>query len=343
MISIRKQIEQSESSLLRFRALRKAYLELTRVLPKAALPVNPELAGQCKEECDRFEALLDETTSAQTIDQAGKAALEQFEAIYHSNRAGIEERDAVLKDVVASVAEAISSFKGRDERHETNLSRLADEFDSLSRVGDLSEIRRRLQKQVGKLRETAQEMRRENDKAVQQFAAQLPAYQQRLEMARKQSGVDRLTGLGSRREAERQLRQFDKQERAVTVLLFDIEGFKAINSRYGALFGDKLLRALSHQLHNRFPEDGMLFRWGADEFLVIVEGSLASWLEQCRDLCQSFATGGKYYTTVDDGSKVALAAAVAFGAAQYTKGESMEELCHRTQMALDQSRQRLRR
>ena len=159
-------------------------------------------------------------------------------------------------------------------------------------------------------------------------------------MARKQSGVDRLTGLGSRREAEHQLRLLPKQEGAVTVLLFDIQGFEAVNSQYGALFGDKLLRALAHQLNSRFPEGSALFRWGADEFLVIAKGSVGSWLEQCRDICQSFAAGGKYYTTVDDGSKVALTAAVAFGAAQYTTGESVEELCHRTQMALDENRKK---
>src|ERR1017187_7723211 len=104
MISIRKQIDQSEKLLLQFRALRKAYVELTRALPKAALPVNPELSGQCKDECDKFTALLDDAPAAQTIDQAGKIALVQLEAIYHSNRAGIEERDAALKDVVAWIS-----------------------------------------------------------------------------------------------------------------------------------------------------------------------------------------------------------------------------------------------
>lgn len=343
MISIFKQIAQSEESLLRSRALLKAYLDLTGDLPRLALPVNPELSGACKEECDRFTALLKDTPTVETIDQAGKVVLDQVEAIYHSNRAGIEEREAALKDVLASVAEAMNGFKGHGERRETDLSRLADEFDSLSRVDNVAEIRRRLQVQVSKLRETAQEMRRENDKAVQQFASQLPAYQQRLEMARKQSGVDRLTGLGSRREAERQLRALSKREGAVSVVLFDIEGFKAINTRYGALFGDKLLRALAHLLRSRFPAAGTLFRWGADEFLVIVEGSLRSCLEQAGDICQTFATGGKYHTTIDDGSRVALTATVVFGAVQYTKGESLEELCHRTQTELDQNRKSIRR
>ena len=107
MISILKQIGESENAILRFRALRKAYLELTKALPKAALPANPELSEQCKEEFDRFEALLGDTVAAQTIGQTGKVALDHLEAICHANRTGMDERDAALKDVVASVAEAI--------------------------------------------------------------------------------------------------------------------------------------------------------------------------------------------------------------------------------------------
>ena len=68
-----------------------------------------------------------------------------------------------------------------------------------------------------------------------------------------------------------------------------------------------------------------------------------TWLEQCGDLCRTFANGGKYYTTVDDGSKVALAAPVALGAVQYNKGESMDDLCRRMLAALEQNRKSLRR
>ncbi len=46
------------------------------------------------------------------------------------------------------------------------------------------------------------------------------------------------------------------------VLLFDIEGFRAINSRYGTLFGDKLVQALAHMLKDRFSDEGTLFDGG---------------------------------------------------------------------------------
>ncbi|MBS1854327.1 MAG: GGDEF domain-containing protein [Acidobacteria bacterium] len=343
MISIFRQVEQSERLLAAFRALRKAYLELSVALPKAALPANPELSTSCKEELDGLASLIQETTEAKAIDEAGQVALSQVDVIYHANRTALAERDAALKDVVASVAEAISGFKGHGERHEGTLSRLADEFDSLARVDSVAEIRQRLRLQVGKLREAAQEMRRESDRAVQQFASQVSAYQQRMETARKETGIDRLTGLGSRREAEKRLRALPRERMSWSVLLFDIEGFQDVNNRYGTLFGDKLLRAFAHLLRTWFPEEGMVFRWGADEFLVVAEGSSQIGAEKCKQVCQTFAAGGQYSAIVEGGAKVPLTAAVAFGAVQCAKAENPEESYRRARAALEANRKSLRR
>ena len=343
IISIFKQIEKSEEISSGFRALLNAYLELTRFLPKAALPASPPLSERCKEEVEKLAALLDDTPPVEVIEEAGRIALGQFEAIYHSNRAALDERDTALKDVVTSVAQAMSSFKGHGERHEGTLSRMADEFDSLARLDNVADMRRRLREHVSKLRDAAHEMRRESDQAIRQFATQISSYQNRLEMARKETGLDRLTGLGSRREADRNLRSLDRRQGVVCVLLFDVEGFRALNTRYGALFGDKLLRALAHLLHQWFPDNDVLFRWGPDEFLVIAESSLATCRERCCAICKAFAAGGMYHTTLDDGTRIELAASVAFGAVQYLHGEPPENIYRRVRASLDDSRTRTQR
>jgi GGDEF domain-containing protein len=96
-------------------------------------------------------------------------------------------------------------------------------------------------------------------------------------------------------------------------------------------------------LRGQFSEEGSLFRWGADEFLVISEGSFAGCSERSGDICASFSKGGKYFTTLDSGAKIDLAAGLAFGAAQYASGESPEELCRRARAALEQNRRQARR
>jgi diguanylate cyclase (GGDEF)-like protein len=340
MISIRKQIEESENSEARARALVKAFLGLTGALPKAALPANAELAAQCKENLDKAAEPLKNEPRVPAIDEAGTVAVRQVDEIYRSNKLAIEERDAALKEVVETVAWAVNSFKGYGERHKSSLNKLADEFEVLSRVDDVGELRRRLREDVAALRDTVEQMRRESEESVRRLETQVTAFQERVEQARKETGIDRLTGLGSRREAERQLQKAAKRDGPVCLLLFDIEGFGQINQAHGTLFGDKLLRALTHSLRERFPGEGVLFRWGADEFLAIAEGSQAARLDQARGICESFA-GSSYYTA-EGGVKKPVSARVACGAAVYIRGESGEAWYRRARESLEQNRRGLR-
>jgi diguanylate cyclase (GGDEF)-like protein len=302
---------------------------------------NPELSAQCKQNLERVTAPLEDNAAVQAIDEAGKIALQQIEQICRSNKAAVDERDAAVKDVVAMVAKAISGFKGNGERHKSNLSKLADGFDALSRVEDPSELRRRLRDDAGRLRQSVEEMRRDNEASVRQFESQISDFELRLEMARKESGIDRLTGLGSRREAERQLQKMASRERPFCLLLFDIEGFGEINKRHGALFGDQLLQALAHLLRTKFPEEGTVFRWAADEFLVIADGLPPAGVDRCRDIRRSFACGK--HAAVKDGAKLTLCADVAFGVAQYIRGESVEQLYRRAHETLEYNHESLRR
>jgi len=203
---------------------------------------------------------------------AGKVALVQLDAICRSNTAAIEERDASIKEVVGTVSEVVNGFKGHGERHTGKMEKIAAEFDTLSRLEDVNELRRRLHEDVATLKDSVKEMRRESEESVRHFESQITSFQQRLEMARTESRFDRLTGLGSRRDADQQLRQISKRPSPVCVLLFDVEGFREINRVNGTPFGDKLLQALAHTLSDYFPENDTLFRWGADEFLAIAEG-----------------------------------------------------------------------
>src|SRR5208283_4125895 len=141
---------------------------------------------------------------------------------------------------------------------------------------------RRLREDVATFRETVEQMRKESEDSVRRLETQVAAFQERVEQSRRESGVDRLTGLGSRREAERQLQKALKRDGSSCIVVFDIEGFTQINRVHGTMFGDKLLRALTHALRERFPGEGTLFRWGADEFLALAEGSIKARLDQAR-------------------------------------------------------------
>ncbi|KRK96593.1 GGDEF domain-containing protein [Companilactobacillus futsaii] len=63
--------------------------------------------------------------------------------------------------------------------------------------------------------------------------------------------------------------------RPLTVIMFDIDGFKSFNDRYGHDIGDQVLRYVSHLVERELHLDddgGKLFRYGGEEFLIIIEG-----------------------------------------------------------------------
>lgn len=55
-----------------------------------------------------------------------------------------------------------------------------------------------------------------------------------------------------------------------SVVVLDIDDLKPINDRYGHAAGDYAIRAVSKAIRSVIRADDLLFRWGGDEFLVIL-------------------------------------------------------------------------
>src|SRR5438309_1785132 len=54
------------------------------------------------------------------------------------------------------------------------------------------------------------------------------------------------------------------------VAVIDIDNLKPINDRFGHGVGDKAIRAAARALRSLIRADDMVFRWGGDEFLVLM-------------------------------------------------------------------------
>lgn len=94
-----------------------------------------------------------------------------------------------------------------------------------------------------------------------------------LEMSR----TDPLTGLSNRRHFEQhQVEELHRAQRMgypVSLLMLDVDYFKAFNDRYGHTEGDACLESLAALLKNRFKRTGeMAARMGGEEFAVLLPG-----------------------------------------------------------------------
>ncbi len=69
---------------------------------------------------------------------------------------------------------------------------------------------------------------------------------------------------------ERELARCTRHGRPLSLLLFDIDHFKAINDEHGHLTGDFVLRELARRVKGRVRRDEILARYGGEEFAVIL-------------------------------------------------------------------------
>jgi diguanylate cyclase (GGDEF)-like protein len=88
---------------------------------------------------------------------------------------------------------------------------------------------------------------------------------------RELARTDELTGLPNRRRFLSELEILRRKEG--TLLLLDLNGFKAINDQYGHEVGDLLLKQVTTRFSRAIPSDVLLARLGGDEFGAIIYGT----------------------------------------------------------------------
>lgn len=95
-------------------------------------------------------------------------------------------------------------------------------------------------------------------------------YQEALSSALK----DGLTGAGNRMAYNDAInREMDKAQRnhqKLALLIIDIDHFKQFNDQYGHATGDKVLKSVCDVMQNTLRRSDMLFRYGGEEFAVIL-------------------------------------------------------------------------
>lgn len=112
--------------------------------------------------------------------------------------------------------------------------------------------------------------------------------------------TDALTGIGNRRFFFGKAEEIHAAgETSVTVILFDLNLFKAINDRYGHLAGDRILADVGGVFRNGTRERDVVARYGGDEFAMILTGeSEAAASLVAQRLCDRVAA---LSWTADDG------------------------------------------
>ncbi|NRD80156.1 EAL domain-containing protein [Bacillus sp. BRMEA1] len=98
---------------------------------------------------------------------------------------------------------------------------------------------------------------------------------------------DSLTGTPNRNHLYRYLGDVLERNKVnkeiVAVLFLDLDRFKMINDTFGHSFGDHLLQEVSKRLRIFLGKGGILFRYGGDEYVIVVEEAEPSEISQLAE------------------------------------------------------------
>lgn len=106
------------------------------------------------------------------------------------------------------------------------------------------------------------------------FARLTEGQRKRLEIFASQ---DPLTMLGNRRSMDEELRlcaeDFARYQIPATLIVFDLDKFKAINDNFGHSVGDRLLVDIGNLLSKRLRKTDRAFRFGGEEFVLLARNT----------------------------------------------------------------------
>lgn len=146
--------------------------------------------------------------------------------------------------------------------------------------------------------------------------------------------TDYLTQAASRREffqvAERELALARRHDHAVSVVLLDIDHFKAINDRYGHDFGDQVLKSAVTAMKESLRSTDTLARYGGEEFVVLLPYTGSTQAGQVAEHLRTAVAARR----VVAGSGVAEAVTISAGVATLRPGDSVDTLLRRADNAM---------
>jgi diguanylate cyclase (GGDEF)-like protein len=144
----------------------------------------------------------------------------------------------------------------------------------------------------------------------------------------ERASTDQLTRLPNRSEFERRIAELIAQSerggRGFALLLFDLNGFKAINDTYGHQAGDELLQLIAARLARGIRGGDLVARWGGDEFVVAMPGVIDAPMGLRRGEEIAALIGGR---TRIDSARESVRVGAAVGVAFWPRhGERLEQL-----------------
>ncbi len=146
---------------------------------------------------------------------------------------------------------------------------------------------------------------------------------------RREAMTDRLTGVLNRKYFEDllalQVRRSSRDGSPLSLILFDLDDFKAVNDRHGHIAGDRVLSSVCDLVRAHIRAQDYFGRWGGEEFSLLILGPVDGAVqvsEKLRNLIE------------EEDFRIEGRLTASFGVAVYQEGDTVASLVARVDEAL---------
>lgn len=228
--------------------------------------------------------------------EAEKIVISAFNSILEKLRTQKEYDPKILIEDIYKLAKTLNSgslvnlsFHTRDDSCELEYKAIAEE--SLNSYAQTKESVERITNEQCKLIEDSKQknilhidqimscfsnMHTQLESQMFNANETIKALHQQVSILEKTSNIDPLTGVLNRRALDTYLNAIcttGNKHSDTHIMLIDIDNFKVVNDGYGHLAGDRVLVFLAKLVNNLLREGDKLFRYGGEEFLVVLNRS----------------------------------------------------------------------
>jgi diguanylate cyclase (GGDEF)-like protein len=149
--------------------------------------------------------------------------------------------------------------------------------------------------------------------------------------ARAEARIDSLTGLHNRRAFDElllvEVSRARRHGMPLSMAMVDIENFKEVNDRWSYSEGDRCLRDVADAIRDSLRQPDFCFRWGGDEFALILGGTPADETEPIAERLREEVSSS---CRRPDGAPIRIR----FAVAELSDGMSPRELTEMAGLAL---------
>jgi diguanylate cyclase (GGDEF)-like protein/PAS domain S-box-containing protein len=115
----------------------------------------------------------------------------------------------------------------------------------------------------------------QGEQAVQVIVRDVTERKKAAEKVNYLAYYDSLTGIPNRNLLKKYLNEVvdhnEDSKQIIAVMFLDLDRFKMINDTFGHSFGDLLLQKVTTRLSKCLGQDDMIFRYGGDEYVIVME------------------------------------------------------------------------